>query len=230
MNKDDLVSLHIGCTTGVGYRAGTLDLNNDTVAIYRPNLGITEDTVWTDREALEKKGWTFRIDTSVLPTGSWVQAKLMYNNSAADALVNLKTGVVYFVENAFRALGSAKMLEEEGYVFSYPARETPVTKLDTPDKPTGGPSSYYDLFDGVRIDTSNDIIELLATKVWLAHACHFKDIFKACVRWGGKDGTSKGYDARKIVYSGLRLLLMVEGRGAVAKYLKELAADKQFKA
>lgn len=92
---------------------------------------------------------------------------------------------------------------------------------------SGGPSKYYD-YPFNDWTTGNDMMEYFATEVWGAYSLHFKDIFKAGLRWGNKSGTTEEYDARKIVYSGLRLLGMISGKQAVADYLKELSEDKQF--
>jgi hypothetical protein len=91
----------------------------------------------------------------------------------------------------------------------------------------GGPSSYYDFLpDWV---TFNDFMEHKAAHQWGGFALHMKDIGKALCRFGLKKGTAQAYDARKIVYSGLRLLLMIEGRESVARELKRLADDPQFR-
>tara|TARA_R110000744_G_scaffold184491_1_gene303914 strand:+ start:74 stop:547 length:474 start_codon:yes stop_codon:yes gene_type:complete len=94
--------------------------------------------------------------------------------------------------------------------------------------PHGGPSAYYD-FPFSEWVTSNDQMEYFATNKWLQYSLHLKDVFKACCRWGDKEGTSLEYDARKIVYSGLRLLMMIKGKEVVQEYLKELVEDGQFK-
>ena len=94
-------------------------------------------------------------------------------------------------------------------------------------KSDGGPSAYYD-FSGTWV-TLNDAMEWLAVNRWGAYALHLKDAMKACWRFGGKDGTAAGYDARKLIYSGLRLLLMIEGKAAVASELAKLSNDPQFK-
>lgn len=99
---------------------------------------------------------------------------------------------------------------------------------EEPIKSTGGPSKYYD-FPFYKWNTVNDQLEYLADKVWGKYSVHFKDIFKAGFRWGGKDGTTEEYDAKKIVYSGLRLLIMIGGKKMATDYLKELLEDEQFK-
>lgn len=93
-------------------------------------------------------------------------------------------------------------------------------------KSNGGPSSYYDFDPGWN--TFNDFMEHKALTQWGAHSLHLKDIGKAICRWGAKGGTTVSYDIRKIIYSGLRLLTMVEGKEATKTFLKELQEDKQF--
>lgn len=95
-----------------------------------------------------------------------------------------------------------------------------------PQKSDGGPSSYYDFLPGWV--TFNDFMEHKAVHQWGGFALHLKDIGKALCRFGFKEGTTMSYDARKIIYSGLRLLIMIEGRGAAAAELRRLAADPQF--
>lgn len=92
----------------------------------------------------------------------------------------------------------------------------------------GGPSSYYDFLPGWV--TFNDFMEHKAVHQWGGFALHLKDIGKALCRFGVKAGTTQGYDARKIVYSGLRLLIMLEGRDAATAELRRLADDPQFQA
>ena len=92
----------------------------------------------------------------------------------------------------------------------------------------GGPSSYYD-FPPNRWVTLNDLMEYKSTEHWLGFALHLKDVVKASFRFGVKEGVDNSYDARKIVYSGLRLLLMIKGRNEVANFLYDLSRDPQFK-
>ena len=95
-------------------------------------------------------------------------------------------------------------------------------------KSNGGPSSYYDFPHGAV--TWNDVAEIKAQAQWGAFSYHMKDIGKAIMRFGAKDGTTNAYDARKIIYSGLRLLGMIEGKDAMRKELLDLLDDPQFKA
>jgi len=91
----------------------------------------------------------------------------------------------------------------------------------------GGPSAYYDFQDGWN--TWNDFADYKSTKQWKEHSFHLGNVGKVLCRWGDKLGTTKSYDARKIVYSGLRVLLMLEGKDSVKTYLKSLLDDEQFK-
>ena len=93
-------------------------------------------------------------------------------------------------------------------------------------KSDGGPSTYYDFLpDWV---TLNDAMEYLAENRWGKYALHLKDSMKACFRFGSKDGADVAYDAKKLVYSGLRLLVMIQGKAKVHAFLLQLANDPQF--
>lgn len=94
-------------------------------------------------------------------------------------------------------------------------------------KPTGGPASYYDFPD--TWCTWNDLADFKSKAQWKEHSYHLGNVGKAIYRWGEKTGTSKEYDAKKIVYSGLRVLLMLVGKDKTAEYIKELQNDPQFK-
>ena len=92
----------------------------------------------------------------------------------------------------------------------------------------GGPQLYYDLpfKDWVTV---NDMVEYLSDTQWDKHSWIFKDILKACTRFGKKSGTDKAYDAKKIIYYGARLLMSVTDKDTTRKYLQQLLDDKQFK-
>jgi hypothetical protein len=91
----------------------------------------------------------------------------------------------------------------------------------------GGPSSYYDFPDFWA--TWNDLADFKAERQWKEHSFHLGNIGKALYRWGEKSGTTKEYDARKIIYSGLRILMMLEGKKNVRSYLENLLQDRQFR-
>jgi len=76
-------------------------------------------------------------------------------------------------------------------------------------KPTGGSSEYYDF--NPEWETLNDLMDEKAEYQWKEHTHYLHNIMKAAFRWGAKNGTSKGYDARKIVYYALRILRSLEG-------------------
>jgi hypothetical protein len=88
------------------------------------------------------------------------------------------------------------------------------------DKPDGGPSEYYDF--PLHAITLNDLIEFKTMDF------HRGNIFKACWRWGTKGGTSEEYDARKIIYSGCRLLMGIVGVVEFRKYIQQILDDPQF--
>lgn len=94
-------------------------------------------------------------------------------------------------------------------------------------KSDGGPSEYYDFPPDWK--TLNDYIEYKSEFQWGADSFHLANITKAGCRWGDKDGTSKLYDSKKIVYSALRILRRLAGASEVQKFLKELLQDDQFK-
>lgn len=109
-----------------------------------------------------------------------------------------------------------------------PTEEFMGVKAGTYSKPDGGPSAYYD-FPFKSWVTVNDMIEYLSEKQWGKHSWIFKDIIKACTRWGSKDGTTQQYDAKKIIYYGARLLMSVSDKGTLRAYLQQLLDDKQFR-
>ena len=90
----------------------------------------------------------------------------------------------------------------------------------TKTKPDGGPATYYDFPEGAI--TLNDLIEFKKMSF------HLGNIFKAVWRWGEKEGTSKEYDARKIIYSGARLLQQEAGVKSLRETLQKMLDDKQF--
>jgi len=103
----------------------------------------------------------------------------------------------------------------------------PPMKGNVSTKSDGGPSGYYDF--PAEWCTWNDLMEWKAMNQWGAFSLHLKDVGKAFFRFGTKDGTTQAYDARKMVYSGLRLVGMLEGREAMRQELLRLLDDPQFK-
>ena len=90
----------------------------------------------------------------------------------------------------------------------------------------GGPSSYYDFPSGAI--TLNDLLEYKGDKQWLGDSFHLSNIVKAAWRWGSKDGATQAYDARKIIYSGARLVLKYAGVKELRKTLQDMLDDPQF--
>lgn len=95
--------------------------------------------------------------------------------------------------------------------------------------PQGGPSAYYDM-PFKEWTTTNDMMEYLAEHKWGRYGIHLKDILKGICRWGDKQGTTIEYDARKIIYYGVRVLQLAVGRTEMRAYLREILHDPQFKA
>lgn len=80
---------------------------------------------------------------------------------------------------------------------------TTVTEVQQqPVKSDGGTTSYYELPAGAK--ELNDLIEYKNMNFALGN------IFKACYRFGEKDGAEKTYDLNKIIYFAERLKTMVE--------------------
>lgn len=104
--------------------------------------------------------------------------------------------------------------------------EAPHTDALAKTSSDGGPSDYYDFLPGWI--TLNDYIEHKSEQQWGADSFHLANITKAGCRWGDKEGTSKAYDAKKIMYSALRILRRIEGTQNVRVFLKELLGDRQF--
>ena len=104
------------------------------------------------------------------------------------------------------------------------AKETVVEKTDEDIKV----GSYYN-FPFKDWFTVNDMLDYLSQKQWGWRSYIFKDIVKACFRFGRKEGTTEVYDAEKIIYYGCRLLMSVSDKATARKYLQQLLDDKQFK-
>lgn len=91
----------------------------------------------------------------------------------------------------------------------------------------GGPSGYYDW--PANWNTLNDFIEYKSKYQWKEYSFHWGNVVKALTRWGDKEGTTEAYDAKKVIYSGARVLMMIVGKKETRKYLKSLLEDTQFK-
>lgn len=100
-----------------------------------------------------------------------------------------------------------------------------VSKEQTTEVKIG---SYYN-FPFQKFATVNDMLDYMSQKQWGWRSYIFKDIVKACFRFGQKEGTTEVYDAEKIIYYGTRLLMSVSDKTTTRKYLQQLLDDKQFK-
>ena len=101
-----------------------------------------------------------------------------------------------------------------GKVFQRTSKDTSTISSD------GGPAEYYDFPEGAI--TLNDLIEHKEMDF------HRGNIFKACWRYGTKSNVTKEYDARKIIYSGARILMGLVGVGELRKTLTTMLNDPQF--
>jgi len=90
----------------------------------------------------------------------------------------------------------------------------------------GGPSPYYDFPKGCV--TLNDLMEWKGDTQWGGDSFHLANVTKAAWRWGIKSGTSQAYDARKLMYSGARLLMKYTSKTELRSYLLQLLEDPQF--
>ena len=132
------------------------------------------------------------------------------------------TGSDYYGENEISKSGETRLREDNFWALVSRAEKT------SDKKPDGGPAGYYDLpfQDWVTV---NDMVEYLSDTQWGRHSWIFKDVLKACTRFGKKSGTDKAYDAKKIIYYGARLLMSVTDKSTTREYLQQLLDDKQFK-
>ena len=132
------------------------------------------------------------------------------------------TGSDYYGEDETSKSGETRLREDNFWALLSRAEKT------SDKKPDGGPAGYYDLpfQDWVTV---NDMVKYLSDTQWGKHSWIFKDILKACTRFGKKSGTDKAYDAKKIIYYGARLLMSVTDNSTTREYLQQLLDDKQFK-
>lgn len=87
-------------------------------------------------------------------------------------------------------------------LYESPVRIEQVQQEQPKIKSDGGSTSYYELPSGAK--ELNDLIEHKNMNFALGN------IFKACYRFGEKDGAEKIYDLNKIIYFAERLKIMVE--------------------
>lgn len=149
------------------------------------------------------------------------------NPSGNPRTIKETTDTKYYAGDTQNSHFTASLSDSPHWSLVSRAREI-VVEETTGKKPDGGPAEYYDLpfKDWVTV---NDMVEYLSDKQWGKHSWIFKDVLKACTRFGKKAGTDEAYDAKKIIYYGVRLLMSVTDKATARKYLQQLLDDKQFK-
>ena len=135
-------------------------------------------------------------------------------------------GKKYYTKDAYN--GTTVSLADLPYWSLVERTKEVIAEQTAETKPDGGPAGYYDL-PFQEWNTVNDMVEYLSEKQWGKYSWIFKDILKACTRFGEKLGTDEAYDAKKIIYYGCRLLMSVTDKATTRKYLQQLLDDKQFK-
>ena len=149
------------------------------------------------------------------------------NPKVGDVVIYVRSRREY--EYTIEKIEDSIYLSTEGWVLDEKQKSWKIKQESTATTTkTGGPASYYD-YPFKNWVTVNDMIDHLSQKQWGWRSYIFKDILKACFRWGQKEGTTEIYDAEKIVYYGVRLLLSVSDIKTVRKYLQTILDDEQFK-
>ena len=132
-------------------------------------------------------------------------------------------GETYHAKDLWRGLSTDRLANAPRWALVERAKET-VGKESDGDTKVG---SYYN-FPFKDWFTVNDMLDYMSRKQWGWRSYIFKDIVKACFRFGQKEGTTEVYDAEKIIYYGTRLLMSVSDKATARKYLQQLLDDKQF--
>ena len=151
-----------------------------------------------------------------------------YEPSGVPRTITECDGETYYANDLCGGLSAGRLTDLPYWSLVERAKETLAEQVTVNTKPDGGPAEYYDL-PFQDFTTVNDMVEYLSDKQWGKHSWIFKDIIKACTRFGKKSGTDEGYDAKKIIYYGARLLMSVTDKDTTRKYLQQLLDDKQFK-
>ena len=133
-------------------------------------------------------------------------------------------GETYYAKDLWGGLSTVRLTSEPYWSLVKRAKET-VDKEPDGDTKVG---SYYN-FPFKDWFTVNDMLDYMSRKQWGWRSYIFKDIVKACFRFGQKEGTTEVYDAEKIIYYGVRLLMSVSDKTTARNYLQQLLDDKQFK-
>ena len=133
-------------------------------------------------------------------------------------------GETYYAKSLWGGFSDSRLTNEPYWSLVERAKET-VDKEPDGDTKVG---SYYN-FPFKDWFTVNDMLDYMSRKQWGWRSYIFKDIVKACFRFGQKEGTTEVYDAEKIIYYGVRLLMSVSDKTTARNYLQQLLDDKQFK-
>ena len=168
------------------------------------------------------KDWDAKVgDTFVYHEGN------SHESSGRPRTITECYGEAYYAKDLWGGLSTGRLDNQPYWALVEGAKEI-TTEQTTETKPDGGPAGYYDL-PFQDFTTVNDMVEYLSDKQWGKHSWIFKDILKACTRFGKKSGTDEAYDAKKIIYYGARLLMSITDKDTTRKYLQQLLDDKQFK-
>lgn len=152
---------------------------------------------------------------------SLVESQFKFDSSVSDRLYECDDRTGFVVDNIGQSVKlSYLQTKTDKYLV------TPETAIEKQISSDGSASAYYDFPKGAL--TLNDLLEFKGDKQWLGDSFHLSNIVKAAWRWGDKAGVDKPYDARKIIYSGCRLLMKLSGVQEVRKNLQSLLDDPQF--
>ena len=150
-----------------------------------------------------------------------VGAQFKFDSQTSDRLYECDDRTGFVIDNVGQSV-KLSYLQSKTDKYSV-ISEVGYDKQVTSD---GSASSYYDFPRGAL--TLNDLLEFKGDNQWLGDSFHLSNIVKAAWRWGDKAGVDKPYDARKIIYSGCRLLMKLAGVQEVRKTLQGLLDDPQF--
>lgn len=191
---------------------------------------VSDTEAWIDTKN-KSRGW-INLDRDCLeyklveePT----KVKVTGTNHSWNGQDHLKIGKVYdIISNKGLIFSIINDLGNESFcVWKDCPHGFTYQKVKDEFEAKGGPSDYYD-FDASWV-TLNECMEHLSKSRWKEYSLHFKDIMKASFRFGAKEGNDLEYDVNKIIYSALRLLIMLKGKTYATNYLKKLLDDPQFK-
>ena len=164
------------------------------------------------------RDWDAKVgDTFVYHMGN------SHKHSGAPRTITGYDGETYYAKDLWGGISTGRLTNEPYWALVERAKE--ITAEQTTEAKVG---SYYN-FPFKDWFTVNDMLDHMSRKQWGWRSYIFKDIVKACFRFGRKEGTTEVYDAEKIIYYGCRLLMSVTDKSTTRKYLQQLLDDKQFK-